>query len=204
MNEGGSNKPGERVSAPVPAEPLARARPRPCKALAEQFAVELAKPHSHQLGACARLRVSYAAYKRWMAAEPKEDEEDLADFQAIVLEALDEARVRDIEDLEVEFARVKTGKSGALINKHTFHHGQRFKRFYANDEEPKESKVQLSGPDGKPIQTDNKHEHRAAKGLSKDVARVLALKVLGIPEHLLPKPLATAAPPGEPGTTSGA
>lgn len=107
------------------------------------------------MGVCARLRVPYSTFKDWMRAVPGEDDPDLAEFQSLVISALDQARVADIERAEQALDAAHPAKASATLNIHTFHHEKRFKRFYQGDDEPKASKVELTGKDGGPLETTN-------------------------------------------------
>jgi hypothetical protein len=165
-------------------EPSARPRLKPTAELAERFAELLAQPHAHQLGVCAQLQLSYATYKRWMAKDLNDVDDDMehVQFQAIVLQALERERVKDIQKLDKEFdgldgARVAV--AGPLVNKHTFHHQNRFKRFYANDDEPKRTEVDLGNKDGAAFKTSNRH------GLTEATRRALITSVLGVSEDML-------------------
>lgn len=178
---------------PVEAEPPARARLRPTVELAERFAEEMRRPHSHQLGACARLRLPYATYKRWLAWDPEEHPmfPELSEFQGIVLSAVDEQRSLDAESIDDDLSRLHgpdVAKASALVNKHTFHHQNRFKRFYANDDEPKKTEIELGNKDGKPFKS-------ASAGLTEATRRALLSSILGVPEPMID----AGAQLGEPG-----
>lgn len=149
--------------------PLAPARARPTLDLAKRFAALLSEPYSHQLGVCAQLSIPYSTYKDWMAH--KEPSPELAQFQAIVLQALDAARVRDIKDARSDIASSQGATCVAFANMHKFHHERRFKRFYQSDEEPKTVKQEITGKDGGPIQSES-------KVITQDAAQTIARKVL--------------------------
>jgi hypothetical protein len=164
--------------------PPARVRPRPNAELGEEFARLLGEPHAHQLGVCGKMGLSYRSYKRWMAADVDEDDckQDLADFQRIVLSALEDARVRDIEALDHAVDCLQgpdVAKAGAYVNKHTFHHQNRFKRFYANDDEPKKAELDIGNKDGKPFA-----QHHTGP-ITEQSRRVIVTEFLGLTPELL-------------------
>ena len=132
----------------VASEPLAPTRARPNKALGEQFAELMKEPHAHQLGVCARMRISYATFKRWMANE--EPDADLAEFQAAVLDGLDRARRADLTDMETAVLAAAGTHAGTVWNMRKHRHESRFKRFYDDPQ-----KVELTGKDGGPVE----HKH---------------------------------------------
>lgn len=143
MGEGDRNSGGHSSSRPP-----ARACACPCKTLGEQFSALLSEPHAHQLGVCGRLRIPYRTYKDWMAKQP-EPGSPLEEFQGIVLEALDRARVRDLQNIVVTVEAADNAKASTLANVLLHSHKNRFKRF----EEAAKSEIELSGPDGAPLQT---------------------------------------------------
>jgi hypothetical protein len=166
------------------AEPPARPRHRPTAELGRRFAALLGEPHAHQLGVCAKLQLSYATYKRWMAADLNDEADDMehVQFQAIVYEALERARVADIKKLDEEFGQLdgaRVAVAGPLVNKHTFHHQNRFKRFYANDDEPKKTELDIGNKDGKPFS-----QHHTGP-LSEQSRRVIVTEFLGLTPELL-------------------
>jgi hypothetical protein len=173
------------LDAPLAPAPSARARATPNAELGRRFAELLAEPHAHQLGVCGKLRLNYRTYKRWMAAET-EGGTDLDDFQGLVNAALEDARVRDIQAMEQDLEQLQgpgVAKAGALVNMRTFHHTNRFKRFYGSDEDPK--KLEMSGPDGKPLQQEHSGKLDVAHGLTPEASRKLKLQFLGISEERL-------------------
>lgn len=174
----------EGVGASPAAVPSARPRARPTALLAQQIAELLAEPHSHALGACAKLRIHYNTYKRWLSYEPDDhpDMPELAEFQGIVLEALDAARVADVENFEADLDSLGgpgVAKAGAYVNKHTFHHLNRFKRFYANDDEPKKAELDIGNKDGKPFKS------HVSGALSESTRRAILTGIVGIPEEMI-------------------
>lgn len=181
----GQNKPEGVVNTPSTADPPARARATPNAELGRQFAELLSEPHAHQLGVCGKLRINYRTFKRWMAAET-EGGTDLDDFQGLVLDALEQARVRDIKNMTEALDDLDgpgVAKASALVNMRTFHHTNRFKRFYGNDEDPK--KLEMSGPDGKPLQQEHSGKVGVQHGLTAEASRKLKLEFLGISEERL-------------------
>ena len=165
-------------------EPSARPRLKPTAELGRRFAELLAEPHAHQLGVCAKLRLSYATYKRWMAKDLNDvdDCQEHVEFQGLVLEALERERVKDIQELNGEFAELdgpRVAVAGPLVNKHTFHHGNRFKRFYANDDEPKKTELALENKDGKPFKS------HSTSALTEATRRAFVAEFLGITPEML-------------------
>jgi hypothetical protein len=152
--------------------------------LGQRFAELIQQPHAHQLGVCAKLRISYASYKRWMAADLDAEgvKQDLVDFQCTVMEALEGVRVAELESIKQELDDLDgpgVAKAGAYVNVHTFHHENRFRRFYANDDEPKRAEIDLGNKGGTPFKTSNKH------GLTEATRRALVTGVLGVTDEML-------------------
>lgn len=150
-------------------EPSARVKLQPNAELGRKVAALLAEDDSHQLGVCGKLRIPYATYKRWLAAEPRDEQHDLRDFQGIVFEALDAARVRDMEHGRVELERCETGKASPTVNMWKFAHENRFRRFYAADTDP--TRLEHSGPNGGPIETANLSDAEIDRRLAEIAAK---------------------------------
>ena len=119
--------------------------------LGRRFAELLAEPLSHQLGVCGKLGIPWRTHVRWMAADAEPDS-DLAAYQCAVLEALDRQRIEDLKDIDVGVERAPGTHVGTFWNVRKHRHESRFRRFY----EDATSKVEVSGPEGAPMQ----HEHR--------------------------------------------
>lgn len=173
--------PSELLALPVPP---ARARPymaSPTRELAEEISRHLAQPKASLVGACAMAGVYYRTVKRWLAAEVTEETDpELADFQVIVVGAMERERVRDLLTLDIEFNALRgmaSSKAGPLVNKHVHYHTNRFRRFYADDEAP--SKVELTGKDGGPLKS-----LTLGAGLGKRTAAQIANDFLGVPVAL--------------------
>ncbi len=154
MGKGGRVESSERArETPARSQaPLKRPCRCPCRVLGEAFASALEEPYSHQLGVCGRLGIAWSTHMRWMAADAEPDS-DLAEYQSAVLSALDRQRRLDLENGQSQLDQAHPAKAGAQFNMFRFQHENRFKRFYGDQESAK--RVELSGPDGGPIETAN-------------------------------------------------
>lgn len=149
---------------PDTTDPFARARGEvlPTVELAEQIAKALAEPYSHQMGVCGRLGLNFRTYKRWLSEDCPEHARD---FKRIVLAALEQKRIEDLQRGEAVLGDAHPAKATSYFNMWKFQHESRFKRFYQDDQP---TKVELTGKDGGPIE----HDLRG-KGVDELVALML-------------------------------
>lgn len=151
MAEDGEKEGGALASSPA-GRTSARARRNPDAELGKRFADLLEGPDAHQIDACAALGIPWRTHMDWMAANPKQGS-DLADYQSEVLKALGRQRRLDLEGGQESLDRCHPAKAGAQFNMFRFRHEARFRRFYADDSA---HKVEISGPNGGPIETSAK------------------------------------------------
>lgn len=158
------------ASQPTDTPAPARARLKANAELGRRFAEALEEPESHQLGVCGKLRINWRTHMRWMAQEiDPADDPDLAEYQALVLEALDKQRRRDLEDAQDKLDNCHPAKASAQFNMSTFRHKGRFARFY---EEPAKHEVQLTGKDGGPMQVESNAKVTLAEKLDEFSKRI--------------------------------
>lgn len=146
------NGSGDGVDGKPPSSPNARTSARPCKCacrvLGEAFAALLAEPYAHQLGVCAKLGIPWSTHMTWMGKDADPDS-DVAQYQSIVLGALDDQRRLDLDGGQTQLDNAHPAKASAQFNMFRFQHENRFRRFYG-DQEVK--KVELTGKDGEPLE----------------------------------------------------
>lgn len=122
-------------------------RARASKELGELFAEALKEPHSHQLGVCAKLGIVHHLHVEWMRAK-REPGSDVAAYQMAVVAALDARRIADLNDMEEAVNDAPGTHAATVFNMRKHRHESRFRRFYDDPQ-----KVEVSGPDQGPIQT---------------------------------------------------
>lgn len=119
-------------------------RARASKELGELFEAALKEPHAHQVGVCAKLGIDEWRHWEWMRS--KEDEHQA--YRQAVIRGLDHARIEDIKATDTAIEAADSAHCSVVWNSRKHRHESRFKRFY---EEPAQ-KVELSGPEGAPLQ----------------------------------------------------